>query len=237
MSPEKGNSSGSDMPADPFGFSSLSQAETSSQAGPLNPDEASGQTSSVGQVETGNQVISHDQSESIPELPKPEPTPEPELPKPEPTPEPNLSERPQIQPRSQESGQSKEVAANIEAGDFSAEELAAIEKYADQLEHDAKSDQYMADLLHQFLQAARKQHTSTNSTPPTPSAVPNTPPAPANTVDKPESTSPTIPDAAAAIAAALAETDTTPLPSQAPIVTPAGGFPGATAGTASEIAA
>lgn len=234
MSPEKGNSSGSDIPADPFGFSSLSQAETSSQAGPLGPDEASGQTSSVGQVETGNQVISHDQSESIPE---PEKTPEPELPKPEPTPEPNLSERPQIQPRSQESGQPKETAANAEVGDFSTEELAAIEKYADQLEHDAKSDQYMADLLHQFLQAARKQHTSTNSTPPAPSAAPNTPPAPADTVDKPESASPTIPDAAAAIAAALAETDTTPLPSQAPIVTPAGGFPGAMAGTASEVAA
>lgn len=93
---------------------------------------------------------------------------------------------------------SAETAA--ETADFSEEELKGIQDYADKLESDAKSDQKMADLLHQFVSIASRQSSN----------------APHESV---QNTSP-IPDVAAAITEALAETSSSDIPGQVPIVTP-----------------
>lgn len=130
------------------------------------------------------------------------------------------------------------------SADFSPEELADIEKYADKLETDANADLEMANLLHQFVNVASHQRSanhqasaaSTESTPP-----PGTPNAPSNSLEQPVTApEPTIPDAATAIAEALAETSGTPIPGQNTIATPpeppAGNFSGTSADANSLVA-
>lgn len=111
--------------------------------------------------------------------------------------------------------------ATTETADFPPELLNDINRYADQLERDAKKDQEMADLLHQFIDVASHQHSANHrvsapSTPPAPSVVPKEP------ATQPETPAPTAPDASAAIAATLAETANAPIPGPATITTPAG---------------
>ncbi len=119
------------------------------------------------------------------------------------------------------------------AADFSPEELAGIQKYADELETGAKKDQKMADLLHQFVDIASYQHSNSQKPAATIASVESTPSsaAPQNTSEQPSPIpKPAIPDATAAIAEALAETAGTPIPGQTPISTPpespAGSFSG-----------
>lgn len=126
--------------------------------------------------------------------------------------------------------------------DFSPEELAGIKGYADKLENGAKKDLEMADLLHQFVDSASRQRSVVHQMS-APSVASATPPESA-TASKPATTSesapvsvtsntsqnapeqpetapkPTIPNAAAAIAEALAETTDHPIPGQTSIVTP-----------------
>lgn len=126
--------------------------------------------------------------------------------------------------------------------DFSTEELAGIKEYADKLENGAKKDLEMADLLHQFVDSASRQHSVVHqmSTPSvasatTPESAAASKPAATsesapvsvtsntsqNAPEQPETApKPTIPNAAAAIAEALAETADHPIPGQTPIATP-----------------
>lgn len=87
--------------------------------------------------------------------------------------------------------------------DFTSEELQSFEKYADDLEHSAKADLKMADLLHQFVDVARHQSSPAHHTPAATESTTNLPRTPE-----------------AAITAALAETENSPIPGPATIVTP-----------------
>lgn len=107
--------------------------------------------------------------------------------------------------------------------DFSPEELAGVKEYADQLENGAKKDLKLADLLHQFVDSASHQRSVVHQMS-TPSTTPATT-SESTAASKPAATSettpkPTIPDAATAIAEALAETADHPIPGQTPIATP-----------------
>lgn len=120
--------------------------------------------------------------------------------------------------------------------DFSPEELAGVKEYADQLENGAKKDLKLADLLHQFVDSASHQRSvahqmsapsATSATAPKSATISESSPSSAtpdtsqNAANQPETApKPTIPDAATAIAEALAETADHPTPGQTPIATP-----------------
>jgi len=130
-----------------------------------------------------------------------------------------------------ETSETSETSKTTETtADFSPEELADIQSYIDKIETGAKKDLEMANLLHQFVEAASHQRSIVHQMPvppatptkPTPPPVaPGTPKSPSPTPEQPSpAPEPTIPDAATAIAEALAETANNSIPGQAPISTP-----------------
>lgn len=152
----------------------------------------------------------------------------PNTPEPLKSPQPLEPSKASQAPEPAESINTSESANTAETADFSPEELTDISNYADQLEQSAEKDQKMADLLHQFVDIASKQHTGAHQKAPSPTDTSATPsPAPsaqsAPTTPPPtsvQSAPNTPPSPSDAIAAALAEAANAPIPGQTPITTP-----------------